>query len=342
VAVRAPNIGELFAPSQLGYTYVDDPCDTRFIKQGTQYRAANCKTLLNNLLGPGGFNQVKNNLEPDQTIPAYTEGNPALQPETARTLTLGTVIQPDFLSDLVVTVDWYRINIANAITPPSTQDVADQCVDLSTLNNPFCKEITRATTGKFVGQISQITSQELNLASYFTQGEDFTVSYHANMDDWFGSHVGMLDLHLMGNHTDMISFVALPGEAAVNSMNLATGGADYGPTPYWHLNLDAVWTHDAWTLDYNVDWFNSVYNPYLTERSQPVGQPNILAHQYLYAPAYDVHSIQLGYDIREGWNVYAGVNNLWYQKPSVGNTGFPVDPLGRFFYAGVKIDINPF
>jgi hypothetical protein len=45
-------------------------------------------------------------------------------------------------------------------------------------------------------------------------------------------------------------------------------------------------------------------------------------------------------DISKGWDVYAGIDNLFYQKPSIGQNGLPVDPLGRFFYVGVKADLN--
>ncbi len=66
------------------------------------------------------------------------------------------------------TVDYYRVNITNAIEAPSAQDVADQCVDLSTINNPFCGQITRRTvsngTNNPRGGISQASSTQINVA----------------------------------------------------------------------------------------------------------------------------------------------------------------------------------
>jgi len=35
-----------------------------------------------------------------------------------------------------------------------------------------------------------------------------------------------------------------------------------------------------------------------------------------------------------------GVNNLFYQKPAIGQSAYPVDPIGRFFYIGVKTDLD--
>src|SRR5262249_54008686 len=54
-AVRAPNIGELFAPLVQGFEGINDPCDPAFITQGTAFRAANCQALENALLGPGVY-----------------------------------------------------------------------------------------------------------------------------------------------------------------------------------------------------------------------------------------------------------------------------------------------
>jgi outer membrane receptor protein involved in Fe transport len=339
VAVRAPNIGELFAPNQQLYAFVDDPCDADYLGQGTKYRKPNCLAIENALLGPGVYKSLHYAVQTDSTTPNLIGGNEGLEPETARTQTLGVVIQPDFIPDFVATADWYRVNITNAIEAPDAQQVANECVDLSTIANPYCAEVQRTASGNFPGSIKEITTRQINVASFFTQGIDFSVTYHANLDDWFKSHLGSVDLHLIGNHLDSISTTPLPGQAAIQSANYAYGGVDGGATPYWQFNLDAVWNYDAWSVDYNVDWYDGVLN---FSRQQMYSEPNIVDKQFLHQPAHDVHSIQVGYDIREGWNVYAGIDNLWYQKPSIGNNGLPVDPLGRFFYGGVKVDFNPF
>ena len=341
LAVRAPNIGELFAPLIQGFQGIQDPCDLQFINQGTPFRKANCQALENALLGPGVYTAGVTPVQQATTLPVYIDGNEALKPETARTMTLGTVIQPDFLPDLTLSADWYRVKIADAIESLSGQTIADQCVDLSTISNPFCAAVTRnGNSANIPGSIKQVVAQEINVSQFFTQGVDFTASYHANMDDWFGTHIGFLDIHLIGNHLDKLSFTSLTGQAAVNSSNVINGGADGGPAPYWQVNLDAVWTLDAWSFDYNVQWADSLLN---FTRQQIASEPNIAAANYLRTPAQDIHSIQAGYTFADGWNVYGGINNVWYQKPSVNDygAGYPADPLGRFFYAGVKVDLNP-
>lgn len=340
VAVRAPNVGELFAPQQQLFAFVNDPCDYHFINNGTSFRAANCQAIEDAVLGPGHYvagSPTQGATQTDQTTPNLVGGNPHLSSETARTYTLGVVLQPSFIPNFVATVDWYRVKIINAIQAPSGQSVADECVDLSTIANPFCAEITRTATGNFPGSISQVVSTQINVAAFFTQGVDFTATYHADLDEWFGDHLGTLDFHLIGNHLDSIRTTALPGEAPVNSANTINGGVDGTPTPFWQANLDMVWNRDEWTVDYNVDWYDGVL---IASRQTIKSQPDFVAHNFIHLKPRNVHSIQVDYDMGGGFNAYVGVDNLWYQKPDIGQNGYPVDPVGRLFYAGLKADLG--
>ncbi|HWA30898.1 MAG TPA: TonB-dependent receptor [Rhizomicrobium sp.] len=338
VAVRAPNIGELFAPDQNLYAFVEDPCDKAYVHQGTQYRIANCQAIENALLGPGHYTAGVTNVQTDQTTPNLVGGNPALKPEVARTLTLGVVLQPDFFENFTATLDWYRVKIADAIEAPSAQDIANECVDLSTIANPYCTAVTRTNHGNFPGSISLVTSKQINVAQFFTQGEDFTIDYHMDLDDMFDAHYGSLDFHLIGNHLDAISTTPLPSEAPIKSANTLYGGVDFGATPNWQFNLDMVWHLDKWTVDYNIDWYDGVLQ---IDRQTVKSEPNYAAKKYLHLDPRDVHSVQVSYDVSQGWNVYAGVDNLFYQKPSIGQSGYPVEPLGRFFYGGVNVNLDP-
>jgi hypothetical protein len=192
--------------------------------------------------------------------------------------------------------------------------------------------------GQKNGQITLVSAEELNVATFRTQGEDFTISYHANLDDWFDGHYGLLDLHLVGSHLDSFETTPLPGAAPTKSQNVAGGGFDGGATPDWQVNLDALWTFDQWQVDYDVQWYNKVLN---VSRNTLHSEPNFLPSNLMYVPAQNLHSIQVSYNFADGWQGYAGINNLWYQKPQFTNTTFPVNPLGRVFYAGLKVDLNP-
>ena len=54
-------------------------------------------------------------------------GNPNVQPEEADTWTAGVVVQPDVLPGFSARVDWYNIEIADAISTVGTQSVVNRC-----------------------------------------------------------------------------------------------------------------------------------------------------------------------------------------------------------------------
>jgi outer membrane receptor protein involved in Fe transport len=336
VAVRAPNIGELFAPDEHGFAFVNDPCDHLYVGLGTDFRRPNCIALMA-ALGVKNYNPDTTDLNSDQSIPNIVGGNTKLSPETARTLTLGMVVEPDFVPGLTFSVDFYNVTIANAIEAPSAQSVADECVDLSTLTNPFCAATTRDVNAPKSGAITQVTAQQINVASFKTDGLDFTLTYHQDLAGIFKKNVGSLDIHVIASRLDVLSTTPLPGEAPIEYANTFDGGVDGGPAPRWQANTDIVWTWDPVTIDYNIDWYNGVY---AWDRQTIISEPDVVAKKYLRLPARLVQSIQVDVDISKGWDVYAGIDNLFYQKPSIGQNGLPVDPLGRFFYVGVKADLN--
>ena len=62
-------------------------------------------------------------------------GNRELSEETATTWTAGLVLRPEFAPGLTVALDWYDIDIEDAINTPEAQEVAQLCVD-----NPIARQ----------------------------------------------------------------------------------------------------------------------------------------------------------------------------------------------------------
>jgi outer membrane receptor protein involved in Fe transport len=330
-AVRAPNIGELFAPTQTLFQGVSDPCDFNFVNNGTGFRAANCAAILNPIFAAAGlppYDPNSTSLNTGATILTPVSGNPLLKPESGRTLTLGVVIQPtDFIPNLSLSVDWYRVRITNAIAAPAANDIANECVDLSTTANQFCSLVHRSAAN---GRLSSIEAKEINLAEFDTQGTDFTATYHLDTADFLDEPLGTLDFHVIGSHLDTLGNVPVPGEARVENAGY-TG-------PKWQGSIDIAWTKGEWDFDYNLDWWNRTYR---YDIQTNISQPDIVAPQYKYLDARYMHNIQVGFRPTDSiWRLYAGVNNLFYQKPDIGATGYPVDPVGRVFYVGAKIDAD--
>jgi outer membrane receptor protein involved in Fe transport len=271
------------------------------------------------------------------TTATLVSGNPLLKPESARTVTAGVVLQPTD-TNWIATFDWYDVTITNAIAAPGAQKVADECVDLPSIVNPFCAAITRTTGGSVPGSLSQISVTQINVASFETAGVDFTVTYSKETRDWFGEDYGTLNFHLLGNYLNTLTTTALPGTPPVQSANVgANPGLLSQTAPRWQANLDIVWAYEKWTVDYNIDWYG---NTLRTDRQTLAAAPDEFAPQFIWFPDRVVQSVQVNYEVSPGWTVYGGIDNLFYQKPTIGENGVPVSPLGRFFYGGLRANVD--
>ena len=170
-ATRAPNIGELFDPGGQTFQFIDDPCDISNLNEGTEFRAANCATLAR----PRSASTPPTTwIRTPRASPASLVGNPDLTEEVAESLTIGLKYSPRWASGLLFRIDYYDIELTDAINTASAQAAADTCVDLPTLDNEFCGLQTREPG---VGGVIDFVQQPLNVAKFTTEGYDFEVRY---------------------------------------------------------------------------------------------------------------------------------------------------------------------
>src|SRR5690606_18583826 len=112
---------------------IDDPCDINRLDEGSSTRAANCAALLSGLgVDPTSFTDPNS-----ATIPGESRGNPNLAEEVADTTTFGIVLRPRFLPSFSLAVDWYDIELKDAISVASAEESAQICVDSPTIDNDF-------------------------------------------------------------------------------------------------------------------------------------------------------------------------------------------------------------
>src|SRR5690606_20885519 len=142
--IRAANFGELFAGTTQSQGQLRDP------------------------LNPGGATNVR--------FFNRRQGNPDLDPEKADTLTFGVVYSPSWLPGFSVSVDAYKIDIEDAISLPSPQEVVNACVAGSAAQ---CGLITRTPAGVLV---SVLTPYQ-NAASVKQDGVDIEVAYRRDLFD---------------------------------------------------------------------------------------------------------------------------------------------------------------
>ncbi len=329
-AVRAPNISDLFQGRSQTFETLVDPCSHENLSNtdtpGT--RLANCQTDLVPLgytVGPTTSDYTDNSSE---ATGGFLTGNPALKPEKADTQTIGLVITPTGVPGLAFSVDWYKVKIRDAITAFSAQTIVDNCYDLPRPNN-FCDLIDRqGASGPFPGRLSDFTQIPGNIASFETSGVDFTLRY--DLDPMrFGVHrdIGKFQISVVGNILDRLAFEETSGAAA----DLDDG--DFN-APNFQATLDIDWTWHKWDVNYGYGYFSRTRR---VGRVTRVSNPDILEHKYYDYSARREQDIAVSYNVNKGVEVYGGINNFTNQKPEFQDYYYPVSPLGRFYYFGLRV-----
>lgn len=326
-AVRAPNITELFAPTNGTFSFIDDPCDPTNLPEGTSFRAANCTaTLAAAGLTPAqiaAFNPVS---DPTATVslPGRVGGNPNLAEETARTWTAGIVLQPSFLRGLTITADWYDIRLENAVRTATAQEIVDLCVDQPTLDNVYCQSVTRSGT---TGYVSDYLVGPQNVAAFETAGLDMSINYAFD-----AGKIGRFNVRLQGNYLDKLTFVPTPGADVENSKF-----TDF--VPEYSGNFDLTWTNGPVTLNYGLTYFSKTRR--YTE-DQLRANPDIADPQYFWYREKWEHDLQASFAVNDRFGFYFGVNNLTDEKGDVARIAYPYSEIGRYFYAGARIALPGF
>ncbi len=203
-AVRAPNLAELFTPLVVGLTNLGiDPCAGSAPANNANLRAV----CIAQGAPVGAIGLIAHPTAAQAN--AQLGGNLELDPETAKTWTLGVVYQPEFLPRFSVSVDYYNIRVKDVIANQLPGDAIGACfdnLDASSVNNPDCTIIRRnPITGGLDGDPATTPGLFLQLnnrGELFTDGVDLIANYRTDVG------FGDLALSFVGNWTNNSEFNA--------------------------------------------------------------------------------------------------------------------------------------
>ncbi|MEX0824475.1 MAG: TonB-dependent receptor [Woeseia sp.] len=317
-AVRAPNIGELFAAVEQFNQFINDPCDQNFLNSGGANRPANCAAL---------------GLPPDFqsnsvafTKAVFAGGNPNLEEEVADTYTFGVIFTPTFFEGFSLTLDYWDISIEDAVTSFPAQAAANGCVDAVSINNPLCDAVSRDASGN----ITTVSTQLINIASFEAAGIDFEGRYLLDLERAFGAP-GTLDLSLSGTWLDSLDFFAQEGESDPDREAGELGD------PEWQWNFRATWNLNDWSVSLYERFFGE--QDFDLVESAEVRDPSSTG-TVVYT------DVQVRYDWTDKTEFYAGINNLLDEEPpdlalvpetrAFSDDAIVYDQLGRYFYVGIR------
>ena len=318
-AVRAPNITEAFDPQSPGFGRVSDPCDADNINDNPN-RVANCAAL-----GiPSGF-EANDNV----SIDTISGGNPDLESETSTSLTAGIVWTPSFIENFSMTVDYYDIEIEDAISFIATQSIADNCVDAAGgLDNSFCSQIDRDPNSF---DIDLVRSGYLNAAATTTRGIEADFDYAMNLADY--DLTGDLNLNLFVNH--LLELEDFEFQNRPDKVNVENGEVG---DPEWQARFSATYAIN----DLIVSWSTRYTDRSARIDLSPEGDiPEDLDPAFV--GSIVTHDISASYQLLDNTKVDLGIRNLTDKLPPAyisasGANEAIYDVIGRRFFANLSIN----
>jgi outer membrane receptor protein involved in Fe transport len=327
-SVRAPTQTDLYSPLSQNFAFVGDPCDLANINTGSSTRAANCAAA-----GvPVGF---VNTPARTQTLSYLDGGNSTLTAETSNSWTYGAVLTPRFVPGLVLTVDYYNINVKNLIASLGLQTILNQCYDAATLANQYCALLNprNATTHEFATPYVG-SSGPVNFAKQQTRGLDVDLSYTRNV---LG---GRLSLRGIGTYVFEKTNYLDPIHPNVPDRQLSELG-----DPQFEAQASVAYESEGgFSLRYQARYIGKMTIGTYEAQHSFDGKPpqNADLTSEVWYPATWYHNVRLGATISKKYEFYAGVDNLFDTMPPFLVTGTGAgsaiyDNVGRFFYAGFKL-----
>jgi outer membrane receptor protein involved in Fe transport len=126
-ATRAPSIIEAFSVPRTTTFGKDDPCDGITAADAGTVVGDNCLSIAAIAAEVTATGTFDGNLEIEER--GFNLGNPNLAEEQADTVTIGAVFEPEFLPGFGLTVDYWDIDIEDAIVGTSRQNSLDLCYE---------------------------------------------------------------------------------------------------------------------------------------------------------------------------------------------------------------------
>ncbi len=303
--IRAPNVPELFGPQTVRTGILTDT-------------------------GNGGVQVI---------VPITSGSNPNLRPEKADTFSFGVVIQPtgDFLRRFRASVDYYDIDIADAIGVLGQQNIVNRCEDGDALS---CSLITRDADNN----VTNITDTVQNVNRLIARGIDFEVNYAQPL----GAD-NSLSLNVLANYVkDLITIDSVGSTDRAGQTGLR-GGTPAG-IPDWTIDASArLDLGEMFSFNTHVRWINSgFFFPTFIAPGDPgfsLSDPNSVDINSIESKTYVdlMATVKFSTGFTDKLEVYGGVDNVFNVDPPLfpgangaGNNVL-FNPMGRFFKGGVRV-----
>lgn len=317
-AIRAPAVTELFVANQPAFDGGYDPCDQQNLTSGPNpaVRQKNCAAA-----GlPADFSSLINSV----TVPINVIGNRGLRNETAKSWTIGAVVEPRFLRGFSLAADYVSVDLADTIVSSSAQDVLQGCYDAANYpNNYYCGLIKRDTTpGENFGQVLTLDEPYINQGGRTFRAVEATLGYRTQL-----GKLGRLSIDATYQHI-IKAYTLISAEVGPSQNRGGIGN-----------NVDRA--NVSATLESGpITWFNQVLyiGPAVFDPSEAPGTRDVMG-----IGSYITWNTGVVFRVKENFDFRINVNNVTnrgipYPASGSGSQNLYNDGLiGRSFLVGAGV-----
>ncbi len=248
-----------------------------------------------------------------------------------------SVFTPRWVEGLQISLDWYDIEITEAIAFTEPQTILDRCVDNpGGINNQFCGQVTRDS----IGNIAELGTFPLNLNSFETSGLDFEVDYQLDLGN-FGTLHNRLIAAYLDERTETLS--------SADDIDIVKG--ELGD-PEWQLNYRGTLLFDNWEVFAEARWIDDQFieEQELLFGSGTNNDPNPDVTDNFVADSAVYVDLGASYRFDNGLTLGATIDNVFDEDPpfalfgngeSTTSGGSAIfDNVGRFFMVQASWDFG--
>ncbi len=303
---RAPALYELYLGNQTGFlpqTSID-PC-INWANSSNPNIQANCAAagIPNNYTGVGSSATI-----------VSAGGAGLLEAETSEARTLGFIWTPDFI-DLSFAVDYFDIQIENAVTQLGAATILGGCYGSPVYPNVFCSLFTRnsPTAPLNPNSVQLVQDNYLNADSQITSGIDFTLRYEHEFD--FGDL--LIDVSATNTRED-VNYLFAP--TTVSGFNTSDFNGSLGD-PEWVGDATIQLRQGDWTYSWFVDYVGPMdHEPFAAAVSAIPNYFGLNIRRINSTDPYLSHDVSVRYR-GDNFVVTGGVSNVFNAPPPAITTG---------------------
>lgn len=336
---RAPSVSDLYSGGVESFPQATDPC-TNATFAGNPYgdlTAEQQQRCMDQGVPAGGAPQATSQIN------SLGGGNPFLQPEEGDTRTLGFVYSPSFLEDFDMTLDYWNIELEDALSSRSVTSILQGCILDG--DQTDCQFIQR---NEATGEVSRVRTASFNLATIEVTGYDASFNYRHDLGDF-----GQLMASLKTTYTDEAKATTGALSEAEDEVGNASGLFG-GPTYKWRSNFALDWVYGDltvnWTMRHTSDVTEScsglanLYEAGLSEVPLCTN-PNATNADGEPAPFNKIgsvvyHDVSADYELPWEASVRVGVRNLFDKQPPYAFNAFANSYLQTYDIPGGVFFMN--